>query len=730
MICGATLSVTTRLVRDVVGGITCGIISIFFGLSFAAVIFSGPLKPWLGQGIALTFMTTAIAAAVYSARSSMRFAIAGPDSSTTAVVAALAAAFAEKLLRSGVDAEHLIGPVLLALAFCSLVTGVFLYGLGFAHAGRAIRYVPYPVIGGFLGATGWLMTSGALRVIADIRLDALSFSDIGIGPNTAKIAAAAAVALGLLIVRRYGRHVLALPVLLTAAIAAFHAVLAALHVPLSEAIDAGWTFTPQASLRLSAPSLTGLSDFPWQVFSSQIGEIMAVAFVTTIAMLLNTTGIEIATKSEADLDKDLQSLGIANVASAALGGYVSCVSLSRSTINHACGARDRVAGFTLAGMAVVMLFLDPHFLGYVPKFVLGGLLLFAGLDLCYRWVIGSLRQLPITDYLSLVLIAIIIINWGFVAGVLVGIIIGCATFAVSASRVDAIKFSFDGSQYRSSLDRGVAELQILSQFGHELQGMSLHSYLFFGTTNRLYQHVKRLLARKERCRFLLFDFRLVTGMDSSATQSFAQIKTAAEAAGARIVFANITQEVEDLLRLSNILTRDIRIEPNLDRALEWCENEIINEHQRNQLASHKLTDWLAIALDSQEEAAVLAKSCKRLLVKAGDIIARQGEPSRSMHFIVNGRVGVLVAPPDGEPIRVRSLGSLTTVGEMGLITGQVRTATIEAEIDTELYELDAETYQQLAVEHPKLCQALLGYVVQIMSERLTFANRTIGVLRR
>lgn len=67
---------------------------------------------------------------------------------------------------------------------------------------------------------------------------------------------------------------------------------------------------------------------------------------------------------------------------------------------------------------------------------------------------------------------------------------------------------------------------------------------------------------------------------------------------------------------------------------------------------------------------------------------------------------------------------------MGLITGQVRTATIEAEIDTELYELDAETYQQLAVEHPKLCQALLGYVVQIMSERLTFANRTIGVLRR
>jgi MFS superfamily sulfate permease-like transporter len=62
---------------------------------------------------------------------------------------------------------------------------------------------------------------------------------------------------------------------------------------------------------------------------------------------------------------------------------------------------------------------------------------------------------------------------------------------------------------------------------HEIQGMALQSYLFFGSANRLYEHVKELLGRRPECRFLLFDFRLVTGIDSSATHSFSQIKQAA-----------------------------------------------------------------------------------------------------------------------------------------------------------------------------------------------------------
>ena len=366
----------------------------------------------------------------------------------------------------------------------------------------------------------------------------------------------------------------------------------------------------------------------------------------------------------------------------------------------------------------------------MPKYVLGGLLLFLGGGLVYQWLIRSSRQLLPIEYVSLIAIALLIINWGFIAGVLIGVVIGCATFALSVSRVNAIKFSFDGSEFRSSLDRGPHERAVLAEHGRDIQGMALQSYLFFGSANRLYQHVKALLARQPDCRFLIFDFRRVTGIDSSATQSFTQIKQAAAKAGARIVLVNLTPELERPFRTARFIDNDITVNADLDRALESCEQAIIEAHQAEGRESQSLRAWLSEALGDPQLAESLAKYCRRLEVLAGDVISRQGEPANSMHFILEGRVGIIVGSPEGGTIRVRSLGGHTTVGEMGLITQMPRSATIQAEAASVLYELDAEAFARIKREQPALSQALLAYVIRVMTERLSFANRVIGVLQR
>src|SRR5215510_12587295 len=211
----------------------------------------------------------------------------------------------------------------------------------------------------------------------------------------------------------------------------------------------------------------------------------------------------------------------------------------------------------------------------------------------HRWLLDSWRYLSWVEYISLAGIALIIIQWGFIAGVLIGIVVGLATFALSVSRVHAIKFSFDGSEYHSSLDRRPDELAVLAEYGREVQGMFLHSYLFFGSANRLHQHVKALLA-KQKCRFLL-------------------------------------------------------------------------------------------------------------------------------GIVVNGC---------SAPVRVRSLGPHTTIGEMGLITRQPRSATMQAELASVLYELSASAYERIKRENPALSHALLTYIITVMAERLSFGNRAIGVLQR
>jgi SulP family sulfate permease len=101
-----------------------------------------------------------------------------------------------------------------------------------------------------------------------------------------------------------------------------------------------------------------------------------------------------------------------------------------------------------------------------------------------------------------------------------------------------------------------------------------------------------------------------------------------------------------------------------------------------------------------------------------------------MHFILAGRVSILVDMGEARAVRVRSLGPQTTIGEMGLISGRPRSATIQAETPSLLYELSLEQFNEIKRTQPALGQALLSYVIAVMAERLSFASRVIGVLQR
>jgi len=66
---------------------------------------------------------------------------------------------------------------------------------------------------------------------------------------------------------------------------------------------------------------------------------------------------------------------------------------------------------------------------------------------------------------------------------------------------------------------------------------------------------------------------------------------------------------------------------------------------------------------------------------------------------------------------------------MGLITQQPRSATMQAELASVLYELSASDYRRIKRENPGLSHALMTYIVTVMAERLSFANRAMGVLQ-
>ena len=223
--------VQASLGRSLVGGAVVGTLSILFYLSYAALIFSGPLAPYLGYGIAATFITAAIGGAAMSLCSSLPFAIGGPDSASSAVTAALVAALASHVAAKGAD-SGLLTATMVGLALSSALTGVLLCSLGVARAGRAIRFVPYPVIGGFLGGSGCLMLLGAVQVLTGkrVQLDNLAqFVDL---ENAAKLLAGVAITALVLLARAYWKSPFAMPVVLLASILMFYVALLLLGIPL------------------------------------------------------------------------------------------------------------------------------------------------------------------------------------------------------------------------------------------------------------------------------------------------------------------------------------------------------------------------------------------------------------------------------------------------------------------------------------------------------------------
>ena len=73
---------------DVFAGTICSVLSIAYCLSYAVLIFAGPLQSVLSYGVAVTFLSAAIGGAIVAWRNSLPFAIAGPDSSASVVMAA------------------------------------------------------------------------------------------------------------------------------------------------------------------------------------------------------------------------------------------------------------------------------------------------------------------------------------------------------------------------------------------------------------------------------------------------------------------------------------------------------------------------------------------------------------------------------------------------------------------------------------------------------------------
>ena len=741
-----------QLLSSLSAGFISGMVSVILAISFAALIFSGDLAGHVANGIGLALFGALAIGLVMAATSSYPGTIAGTQDSPAAILALVAAAIANSM-RTSATPEAIFATVVAAIALTSLATGAFFLVLGRFKLGNLMRFLPYPVVGGFLAGTGWLLVQGAFGVMAGVPLGWSQLPYLFQSSVLILWLPGSIFAIVLLVLLRRYSHPLITPATLLVAIGLFYGLLALTHTSVAEASAQGWLLGPFPQEALWQPlTPSTLAQVHWPAIFGQMDKMGTILIVSVVALLLNASGLELTVRRDLDLNHELQSAGIANLVAGLGGGLTGYHFLGDSALAYKMGGRARLTGLFAAAVCGVAMLLGASLLSFFPKPVLGGLLLFLGLSFLVEWVVDAWFKLPRMDYFLVLLILVVVGAVGFLEGVAVGVGLAVILFVLKYSRINVVKHALSGANLHSRVDRPLSHRQVLREKGEQLAILQLQGFIFFGTAENLLHQIRERVKNPDLPppRFVVLDFRRVSGLDSSAVSSFVRMKQLAESKSIKLVFTHLSAEMQHQLDRGGLVPstgsplplsllgvgdfagrgggRDeiVRVLPTLDQGLEWCEEQILaSDGLPFDETQDTLRAFLEKVLPQSDNITRLMSYLEKMDVESGHYLVRQGDPADDLYFIESGAATAQFELADGRSIRLRAMRSGTVVGEIGLYLGGARTASVVMTQPGTLYRLSAGAIQHMEENDPEVAAALHLLVARLMAVRLAEYNDTL-----
>lgn len=713
-------------------GLVDGVIVLPLVISFAILIYSGDLGAFAITGIGMVLFGGLILQIIIGLTSSVPGMISAPQDSPAAILGLTAAAIVAGMKDAPLEAKFITVVVMTILT--SIISGLFFVIIGGFKLSRFVRFIPYPVVGGFIAGTGLLLVQGAINVLLGVK-SSLANLDILFKTENLLLWVPGVVfgALVLIVSRRFN-HFLAYPVLLIGTIAVFYVSMGISGFGTSEIRQMGLLLGPFPQGALWKPlDFSLLTQVDWNLIVSKSSNIAAVAMISLVSLLLNASALELIAQKDVDLDRELISTGIANIAGGLGGSSVGYHVLGVSSLSFRMGISNRLVSLFAASVTGLTLLFGASLLSLIPKLVAGGLIFFVGLSFLTEWLYDAWFQLPRIDYILVWVILIVVGAVGFLEGVGTGVVIAVVLFVVNYSRIDIIKDALTGTSYQSSTERPFEHRQLIRELGERIQILRLHGFIFFGTSQSLVNHINHRIkdAAREKLQYLILDFQHVSALDSSAVFSFIRLRQLADTHQFHLILTDLNQETKNKLARAGLSEQDqwIHFFQSLDYGMEWCEsNLLLKEGGSAILRVGTLHAQLKKMLPTQEHVDRFMKYLEKEEVQQYHIVINKGDPPDSMYFIDSGELTTRLEISKGKFIRLRNQGGGTMVGEMGLFLRQSRTATVVADEPSVLYKLSLSEYHRMMQDDPELAFHLHQWIGRVLSVRLAENNHTLEAL--
>lgn len=719
-------------------------------------------------------------AALTGARTTL---VSGPRAAAALVLASLLTNLLlsdDLMFPSGTTVTHVM-----AIGFFAVLLAGFLqllFGLG-GMAG-IVKNIPYPVVSGFLNSSAVLILLSQVWTLTDIPrqeslLDLIDFWDDA--RPIVMVPAVVTVAVMLAWTRWGGRWKVFLPspvlgfVLGTATFYGLRWVMKGADIGATLGEVTSWL--PSLPMPDMFASLDAGGDLA-AVVLLVVPAAISMALLASLDSLFSLSALDEKTDRQSDPSQELVGQGLGNMAAAAVGGVIGAGGMIRTTPGMEAGGRSPLMGIFASLIILVVVVGAADLLQYIPRSVISGMVIVLGIQIFDRWALDlGLRMVfdktkrganNLLDLMIVLAVIAMAVSVDLVHAVGLGMLIAVSVFLHRVSR-NLVRSEYRGPGLHSHSHWSERRAKILERHGSRIAELELEGPVFFGTAEMLQRRVFELI--HDGVTHIVLNMKRVSDIDTTGVMTLRRIYQRIHGLGGHLALAYVLAERRygrpDKNRRRRLLippgmeerrkrreerrrTRQIRkvwtvfkdsgfldelsdntIFSDLDSALVFCENQVIAEAPLSDTQGLKRRPPGIFKGLAREDMRQLRKLATPHVYATGEAVFEEGDDGDALYLLKRGRLSVnVLLPALGVQKRVQSLTNWSLFGEMAVLDGKPRAASVVADEPCLCFRLAVSAFDDLRRDHPVLALKLMNNLSILFSERLRSTNALIAELEK
>ncbi|HNI87428.1 MAG TPA: SulP family inorganic anion transporter [Leptospiraceae bacterium] len=557
-------------IKEFIGGFSALLVALPAAMAFGLIIFSGLGESYKQQSAVVGIIGTILLSITASFFGKTPGMISAPSAPASAVLSAFVM---ELVHRKHVSIEYI--PIFVTLT--ALFAGLFQFITGRAGGGKLVKYIPYPVVTGYLGSVGLLIILGQLpkvfgfSKINDVLMSFSSLSTI----NLVHLMIASATIIAMLVVTRISKKIP--PAIFSLVIGGFTFLILGyfdrglFSLEKNPYVIGSISVTPTQFIDNVFQTWKHIAGFDLDIVLNLIVPVTTLAFVLSIDTLKTCIVHDTVMQTRHDSNQELMGQGIANIVSALAGGIPGSGTLGPTLVNLNSGGRTKLSGALVGIFAMIILFFAPQILAWIPVAALAGVLIVLGFRMIDWKSFRLLRnRYTIIDFFVIIIVIVSALVYDLVTAAGTGIAMAILLYIREQVRSNVVHRKFFGNQKFSKKRRLPSEIEILERRGKATLVLELQGQLFFGTTDQLFTVLEFYLTHSK---YIILDMRRVLSIDFTAAHMLDQIHSRYEANGGLLLISSIPLDLpsgqniqEYLLNLGFSDSKTLKLFPDLELA--------------------------------------------------------------------------------------------------------------------------------------------------------------------